>query len=184
MRPSLWHQHTPSEFPGYDDVHGAHPRPRAHEFSLTPGQTLLAYVDYEVEQVITDPSSLYRVDYDRLARGSVHIEFKFVERSHWIYEEVPTSTFSTVLVAWWRRPRRFSRDNIIFPWIPDDGERSTFMLFDSNALLPVVRVRLLIFDQEDGRAATGWAALELISTVSNVPGISADLQRVFRVRVE
>jgi len=181
MRPSLWHQHTLSDdyFPGDDDVHGVHPRPRAHEFDRAPGQKLLAYVDFEVEEALTDATSIYRVEYDRLARESIHIEFKFVNRSHWIYEEAPTSSLTPVLVAWWRRPRQFSRQSTIFPWIPDDGDRSIFMLFDANTLLPVVRVRLLMFDQEDGRAATGWVALEFISIVSNVPGISADFERVY-----
>jgi len=174
MRPAYYHQHDDaSTYFGDDDVHGEHPRPRAHEFDEAPGLALLAYVDDNVEQSLMAADAIYREEYGRLARESAYIEFKLVDRSHWLYDAVAPDEY----LLWWRRPRTVERDHVIFPWLPESA-CDEFTLFTSDALDAVVRCELRSYDQERGRAATGWAAVRFVGPVVRAPGVSAEFERV------
>jgi len=173
MRPSYYHRHYDDTFPGDVDVHGQHPRPRAHQFDSEPGLEFAAYVDSDVEESLMHPNVMYTQEFGPLARESAAIRFKLVARPHWLYDTVAADEY----LLWWHRPRKFVHEVTIFPWYPSSSH-DEFILFDAAAMMPVVRVRLRAFDQERGRAATGWAVVRFTSPVTLVPGIAAELRRV------
>lgn len=177
MYPAYYHQHLDNrDYPGDLDVHGAHPRPRAHQFEGEPGRALTAYANPDTEATLADPNALYTQEFGQLARDSAAVDFKLVDRAHWFYETL--SNDGDEYLLWWRRRNHAHRNrDSVFPWYPV-SMRDEFTLFDRNSMLPVVRAQLVAYDQDRGRAATGWAAVRFITPIERVPGIMAELARV------
>ena len=119
------------------------------------------YEDEDVVDALSYPDSVYALDFGTLVT-SPHYEFKL---GHGTEDE---------LVAYYRRPRRYARDLLTFPWEPD----SLLVLFTRNSRHPAIFATLRSYaEQADGRSATGSAVLEVHETRPLVAGVAHDLAR-------